>query len=443
MSPRIAVVWNLLSDADGPAMRLLIVIPAFNEEDALEALLEEVLSTRARLPCASDVVVIDDGSSDGTARVATACGVRLVRLCRNVGIGGAVQTGLRLAWREGFDYAVQIDGDGQHPPMEIARLVRPESRGRRRPTSSWDPGGWRRVDISLRLRGRLGQIWLRAWLYVVCRLTATDPTSGFRLYGPRALAFFQKSYPYDFPEPESLAAARAGGLRIVDEPVGMRAARRGGRSSIGGLQSVYYMIKVTLAVALAYLRNRGRPAALAFRQRRDYRPPSRPRQMQIEAGRYWPFAVLCSVVLLVVGRRLSAARTHHLQGSISYLAFLSVFLVAALFPDVAARIAARWASRCSRIFCFASRSWRWVSCTCGRWWRLSRLETRTCTSPRISRCWKASRTGSPSAVRTLAAVAGRPRATELPLALRRGRPRSARLRDRLWVVGARLRRPLG
>jgi hypothetical protein len=262
MSPRIAVVWNLLSDADGPAMRLLIVIPAFNEEDALEALLEEVLSTRARLPCASDVVVIDDGSSDGTARVATACGVRLVRLCRNVGIGGAVQTGLRLAWREGFDYAVQIDGDGQHPPMEIARLVsRIEG-----PSPPDIVVGSRRLAA----RGyqspparRLGQIWLRAWLYVVCRLTATDPTSGFRLYGPRALAFFQKSYPYDFPEPESLAAARAGGLRIVDEPVGMR-ARRGGRSSIGGLQSVYYMIKVTLAVALAYLRNRGRPAALAF-----------------------------------------------------------------------------------------------------------------------------------------------------------------------------------
>jgi hypothetical protein len=122
---------------------------------------------------------------------------------------------------------------------------------------------------------RLGQSWLRLWLYLVCRLRVTDPTSGFRLYGPRALALFQQTYAYDFPEPESLAVARAGGLRIVEQSVEMR-PRHGGRSSIAGLASVYYMVKVTLAVVLAYARNGNRIRAL--------RPATIPSRQESEAG---------------------------------------------------------------------------------------------------------------------------------------------------------------
>jgi glycosyltransferase involved in cell wall biosynthesis len=234
--------------------RLLIVIPALNEEEALAKLVDEVLAEKARLGCGSDAVLVDDGSTDGTVAVAAARGIRVVRLCRNLGIGGAVQTGLRLAHREGFDCAIQLDGDGQHPPAEIAHLL-----------ARWTDGsapdiviGSRRLALrgyqSTRVR-RLGQIWLRLWLRLVCRLDVTDPTSGLRLYGARALALFQQTYPYDFPEPESLAQARACGLRIVEQPIEMR-SRQGGRSSIAGLTSLYYMIKVTLAVALAYVRNR-------------------------------------------------------------------------------------------------------------------------------------------------------------------------------------------
>jgi hypothetical protein len=232
--------------------RLLIVIPALNEEQALPSLIDEVLCAGADLPCSSEVVVVDDGSTDNTAVVTEKRGVRVVRLCRNLGIGGAVQTGLRMAYREGFDCAVQVDGDGQHPPSEIVRLL-----DHLRQASPPDiVVGSRRLE----LRGyqstparRLGQLWLRLWLYLICRLRITDPTSGFRLYGPRALALFQQTYAYDFPEPESLAVACAGGLRVVEQSVEMR-QRQGGRSSIAGFTSVYYMIKVTLAVALTYLR---------------------------------------------------------------------------------------------------------------------------------------------------------------------------------------------
>ncbi len=117
--------------------RLLIVIPALNEEQALPSLIDEVLCAGADLPCSSEVVVVDDGSTDNTAVVTEKRGVRVVRLCRNLGIGGAVQTGLRMAYREGFDCAVQVDGDGQHPPSGDCSATRPlapsfDSRHRRR-----------------------------------------------------------------------------------------------------------------------------------------------------------------------------------------------------------------------------------------------------------------------------------------------------------------------
>lgn len=245
-------------DPARPKPRVLAVIPAFNEEESLPALLEEFRVVGPSLHCNLEVVVIDDGSRDRTSAVVSAAGVRVVRHCRNLGIGATVQTGLRLAFREGFDAAVQVDGDGQHPPGEIARLL-----ARAALPDAPD------LVIGSRLltcRGhqttplrRFGQVWLSAWLRLVCGAKITDPTSGLRLYGRRALTLFSESYPYDFPEPEVLAVAAARHAVVVEEGVEMR-ARQGGRSSIHGLKPVYYMIKVTIAIALAYLRHRGRAA---------------------------------------------------------------------------------------------------------------------------------------------------------------------------------------
>jgi glycosyltransferase involved in cell wall biosynthesis len=232
-------------------LRVLIIIPAFNEQEALGGLLREISALTGP---EIEVVVIDDGSTDRTAEVAHAGGARVIRLCGNLGIGAAVQSGLRLARREGFDAAVQIDGDGQHPPSEIHRLF--EVAREKGPdlvvgTRYRDKSG----NFRSTLLRRIGSWWLRGVLRVVARVRVTDPTSGFRLYGARALALFDETYPYDFPEPESLAIARAADLAIAEIPVTMR-ERQGGTSSIGPIAAIYYMFKVTIAIALTYGRAR-------------------------------------------------------------------------------------------------------------------------------------------------------------------------------------------
>jgi hypothetical protein len=181
----------------------------------------------------------------------------VLRLCGNLGIGGAVQSGIRLAHREGFDCAVQVDGDGQHPPGELAKLL---EAARREPAPDIVVGSRYHDTKSFRstFMRRVGSWCLRAILRVVARVKISDPTSGYRLYGARALALFDETYPYDYPEPESLALARVAGLRIAEVPVTMR-ERQGGSSSIGSFSAGYYMFKVTISIVLTYLRARLRP----------------------------------------------------------------------------------------------------------------------------------------------------------------------------------------
>lgn len=247
-------------------MRILVVVPAFNEEQALGPLISGLRSLFAERQLDAEIVVVDDGSVDATAEVALLSGARVLPLCNNLGIGGAVQSGLRLALREGFDCAVQVDGDGQHPPAELPKLL-----------GAWQAAPAPDLVVGTRyaagardgfqstLLRRLGSRWLRLLLRLL-RLRVTDPTSGYRLYGRRALELFARSYPYDYPEPEALATARAAGLHIVEVPVRMR-ERQAGHSSIAGLSAPYYMLKVTLAVLLGYVR-------AARRRRLTARPSS-------------------------------------------------------------------------------------------------------------------------------------------------------------------------
>jgi glycosyltransferase involved in cell wall biosynthesis len=233
-------------------MRVLVVVPALNEEGGLPPLLSELRAIADRDGLSAEVVVIDDASIDRTAEVARAHGARVVRLCRNLGIGGAVQTGLRLALREGFDCAVQMDGDGQHPPSELKKLLA----ALEAPSPPDIVVGSRYLQtegFQSTLPRRVGSGWLRWVLGMVTGTRTTDPTSGYRVYGPRALKLFNWSYPHDYPEPEALVLAKLAGLRVAEVAVVMK-KRQGGASSISLLHAPYYMFKVTVAILLAYVR---------------------------------------------------------------------------------------------------------------------------------------------------------------------------------------------
>jgi glycosyltransferase involved in cell wall biosynthesis len=231
-------------------LRVLIIVPAYNEQEALGGLLAEI---RALELADVETLVVDDGSSDRTAFVAQAAGARVLRLCGNLGIGGAVQSGIRLAYREGFDCAVQVDGDGQHPPSELPRLLEAASESDIVVGSRYNDTKSFRSTVMR----RAGSWFLRALLRVVAGVRVSDPTSGYRLYNKRALALYDDTYPYDYPEPESLAIARISGLKISEVPVTMR-ERQGGSSSIGSFGAAYYMLKVTIAIVLTRLRVRKR-----------------------------------------------------------------------------------------------------------------------------------------------------------------------------------------
>lgn len=228
-------------------MNVLIIVPAYNEEQSIAAVIADL---RAYAPGA-DIVVVDDGSRDATAKVATAAGVVVLRLPFNLGIGGAVQTGYRYARRHGYDAAVQFDGDGQHFAEEIENLLAPLGRGeadivvgsRFLKKNGYDSPFFRRLGI-----------WIFSTvLTAILGMRVTDTTSGFRAVNRRTIEFFSNSYPDDYPEVESLVLLHRAGMRVAERPVKMR-GRTSGRSSITPIRSVYYMIKVLLAVFISLLK---------------------------------------------------------------------------------------------------------------------------------------------------------------------------------------------
>ncbi len=229
--------------------RILIIIPAYNEAETLPALARELVS----LYPSYDVVVIDDGSTDNTKEVMRKLGVPLVSLPYNIGSGGAVQTGLWIATREGYDIAVQMDGDGQHPASEVHKLLLALHQ------SDCDLVIGSRFKLSRGYQStflrRLG-IRFFAWLLsFLCRTRITDPTSGLRAMNDSAIQLLAFEYAEDYPEVEAILTAHRAGLKITEVPVQM-VERRAGHSTIGTFQAFSYMVKVPLAILMNLIRER-------------------------------------------------------------------------------------------------------------------------------------------------------------------------------------------
>jgi len=224
-------------------MKILVIVPAYNEEKNIAAVIRDL---KDNFP-PGDIVVVNDGSADSTSDIAKGSGVKVIDLPYNLGIGGAMQAGFLHALREGYDAAIQFDGDGQHSAEEIPRLLAPYLKdaadlvvGSR----FLSEGGF-----TSSIQRRLGSKILSFIVSVLVGRRITDTTSGFRLYGKKAIAFFSSMYPEDYPEVEAFILAHKKGLRIEEVPAEI-SARKFGKSSITIPRAVYYMVKVLLAISV-------------------------------------------------------------------------------------------------------------------------------------------------------------------------------------------------
>jgi glycosyltransferase involved in cell wall biosynthesis len=230
-------------------LKRVAIVPALNEERTIGRVIDELRDFDPGL----DVLVVDDGSGDGTSRAAREKGALVLRLPFNLGIGGAVQTGFRFAFEQGYDIAVRVDGDGQHDPGQLGRVLEPLLRGE--------------ADIVVGSRfadtgapgyrsSRSRRIGIRLLALVVSRIVGqrvTDTTSGFQALNRDGIALFARDYPHDYPEVEATVMVFRHRLRLLEVPVEMR-ERSAGRSSITALRSIYYMVKVLLAIFVGLFR---------------------------------------------------------------------------------------------------------------------------------------------------------------------------------------------
>ncbi|MBI1353572.1 MAG: glycosyltransferase [Acidobacteria bacterium] len=230
--PRPAAVWD-----GGP---LLVLIPCYNEEAAIGVTIGQV-----RAVVDAPVVVVDDGSWDGTANVARVAGAEVLQLPHHLGLGGAVQMGYRFAFEHGFERVVRVDGDGQHVAEDIPKLLAELDEG------DVDLVAGSRFlgpsDYPVQRLRRWGGLLFSAVLRPILGQRITDPTSGFIAVNRQALEVFSRSFPLEYPEIEALVVLKRKALRFCEVPARMR-PRIAGTSTITRWKAVYYMVRVLLGV---------------------------------------------------------------------------------------------------------------------------------------------------------------------------------------------------
>lgn len=228
-------------------MKKIIIIPAYNEQENIERTVNAIKKSAQGF----DYVIINDCSTDSTRKICEEKGFNIVNLPINLGIGGAVQTGYKYAYENGYDVAVQVDGDGQHDPEFLNTMAKYLVE--------------HQVDMVIGSRfiekkgfqssitRRMGIKFFSGLIKILTGKTITDPTSGLRMIGRNVMEIFSRDYPRDYPEPESIVAVLRKNMKIEEIPVVML-ERQGGVSSISPKKSIYYMVKVTLAILIERIR---------------------------------------------------------------------------------------------------------------------------------------------------------------------------------------------
>lgn len=224
-------------------MKILIIIPAYNEEKSIENVVKSLKKQKVKV----DYLIINDCSTDSTEKVCRDNDLNYISLPVNLGIGGGVQTGYQYAVENGYDIAIQMDGDGQHEPIYIEHLIQPILNNeadmvigsRFLKKDGFQSSGLRRFGIS----------FLKRLIQICCGVVIQDTTSGFRATNKDVTRFFSENYAQDYPEPEAIIACVLNGYKVAEVPVMMH-ERKSGKSSINAFKSVYYMIKVSLAIII-------------------------------------------------------------------------------------------------------------------------------------------------------------------------------------------------
>jgi glycosyltransferase involved in cell wall biosynthesis len=230
-------------------VKILAIVPAFNEEQGIHHVVEQFKNIDN-----VDILVINDCSKDKTSTVCRELGLNVIDLPSNLGIGGAVQTGYKYALQKGYDIAIQVDGDGQHNPRYIKDLIQPILAGKADLVI-----GSRYLEhegFQSSFMRRIGINYFSFLIKFLQKKKITDPTSGFRAANKMVIELFSNRYPIDYPEPESIVYLLRNNYLVQEVPVVMN-ERVGGESSIKAFKTIYYMIKVTMAIIIDNLRRIG------------------------------------------------------------------------------------------------------------------------------------------------------------------------------------------
>ena len=230
-------------------MKILLIIPSYNEEENVLKVYEQIKEHQDEY----DYIYINDASKDNTLKILRENNLNHVNLVSNLGIGGAVQTGYKYAYENGYDIAVQFDGDGQHDINYVKTICEPLINGQADMCIGSRYIYGKESEFQSTFMRSLGKNIISLMIKICCRKTITDPTSGLRMVNRDVMKIFAYDYPKDYPEPESVVAILRQKKNVEEIPVIMK-AREGGVSSISPKKSVYYMIKVTLAILIERIR---------------------------------------------------------------------------------------------------------------------------------------------------------------------------------------------